>query len=384
MDTTNKTNINPSTNTPYVDYTGQPQTMPNQPAQSITSDASTQTTPITPPTTTSTDALRSSLNKSGTDANTVPTGSFDQFAAGILPTTQPSEAPNAVDQYQQLRKSQGVQSLQDVITSQETQKATLLDQLQQFKNSDTGNAQVTADFAAGRLSVAQQNIQDKIDAINRLEAVNQTNLNTKTDYIKSIMDFTSQDYAATNDAYEKQFSRNLSLQSAFSTEQNTMVDNARATLTTMQNMMNSSGMSLKELTPAQQYGISQLELQAGMQPGTITSLMAAKPKANIVGTSTYKGQTTIVSRDPETGAMSTTVFGEIQETPSDKPLTPSDITKYQTDHPNAGITMGDTLASATQKIQNAGSATPASGPGIGSEINSTVGNIWSALISSPQ
>jgi hypothetical protein len=277
--------------------------------------SSPATTPITPPSTTSSSSVK-------VDATKPPPQTLEQYKASILPETPKPAAPNYVDQYQKLRQSQGITSLEDQVTADESQKADLLDALDKQKRQDVGSGEVTTGMAAGRLSVAAQNIQDKIDAINRREAISQANLTTKNNYISSVMSFTEKDYGAVNDAYNTAFNQALSAQNSFNTEQskkatqdNLVVDNARANLTAMNNVLaNSSPEQIQTYfnDPNNVNAIQQLELQAGIQPGTFQAFANAKPKANVVGTSTGydangKGITSIINQDSQ-GNLTTTII----------------------------------------------------------------------------
>ena len=271
--------------------------------------SSPATTPINPPATSSSAITQPDPTKPQPQT-------LEQYKASLAPATPAPTAPNYVDTYAKLRADQGITSLEDVVTDDEAQKADLLDQLDKFKRQDVGSGEETKGFATGRLSAAAQNVQDKIDAINRRETISQNNLTTKNNYISQIMEFSKQDYAAANDAYNNAFNQALSIQNSFNTEQsrqstadNLVVDNARANLTAMVSQINANGQSFSSLDKQTQAGITALEMQAGFKPGTYTAIMNAKPKADMVASgqgtnSTGQDFAWFITKDPATGETS--------------------------------------------------------------------------------
>lgn len=246
-------------------------------------------------------------DNTGTNFNITPTTSYNDYKTNIQPSIDKPVAPNYVDKYTQLRADQGIPALEDSIGQYDAQKAYLLANLDKFKRNELSGQPLG--FAQGRISTEQQGIQDQLDFIDRQENLAIDKLNTKTKFIENIMNLTKDDYSTATDNYNTQFNQNMQIQSSLSTEKNQARDDARATLTTINNMVSNSGKSYDELDPVMKANINSLELQSGMPVGTFATFAASKPKANIISTTTGTDANgndfvSFISKDPTTGEMS--------------------------------------------------------------------------------
>jgi hypothetical protein len=70
----------------------------------------------------------------------------------------------------------------------------------------------------------------------------------------------------------------------FSTKQDKAVDDARATLTTFNNILSTSGMSYDDMSASMKAQINVQEMQAKMPIGTMELYARSKPKSDIVST----------------------------------------------------------------------------------------------------
>jgi hypothetical protein len=192
------------------------------------------------------------------------------------------DAPQVADIYTEQRQKLGISALEDEINGYDAQKAELLAEMDNFKRQE--NVGQSASFAAGRVSAGAQNVQDKIDALERSQSIAINKLNTKNTFLENLIKFTQSDYATANSNYQFEFNKNLQLQQMFSTKQDKAVDDARATLTTFNNILSSSGMSYDDMSASMKAQISVQEMQAGMPIGTMELYARSKPKSDIVST----------------------------------------------------------------------------------------------------
>lgn len=192
------------------------------------------------------------------------------------------EAPKIADMYTEQRKQLGIAALEDEIAGYDAQKAELLAEMDKFRRQESVGQ--SASFAAGRISAGAQNIQDKVDALERSQNIAINKLNTKNSFLENVIKFTQEDYSKANSNYQFEFNKNLQLQQQFSTQQDKAVDDARATLTTFNNILSNSGMSYDDMSPTMKAQINQQEIQAKMPVGTMELYARSKPKADIVST----------------------------------------------------------------------------------------------------
>lgn len=285
----------------------------------IASDKSTATTSTdkdnkaTPPPTSA------AVSSTGSDAKTPAAGnpaataaptSFQDFKNKIEPAGGEPDKPNYVDTYAKLRADQGIDTLEDNINHLQAQKDEWQSQLSTFRAADEKGATSGSVFNA-RMSEEERNVQERVDAIDREINLAQNTLKTKTDFISAVMSWTEKDYAAAKDQYENDLTKNIQIQNAVDTQADKIQTSARANLTTINNMISSSGKSWADVDPVLKNQVAQLELQAGFPAGTFEAFARSKPKANVVSTSVEHDAQgnefiAVVNQDPSTGALSVT------------------------------------------------------------------------------
>lgn len=232
---------------------------------------------------------------------------YEDYKAKFEPKITKPETPKYEDKYVKLRAEQGIEALEDTINKYDEEAALLEENLRKFKQKEMSGQALG--FAQGRISVEQQGIQDQLDFIARQQNAAINKLNTKNKFIETLMNFSQKDYETANDEYQYEFNKNLQMQQMYSTEKNQIRDDARATLTTISNMVANSGKSYNELDEDMKNKVNVLELQAGYPVGTFSKYAVAKPKANIISTSQETDANgnnfvSFISKDPVTGVLS--------------------------------------------------------------------------------
>jgi hypothetical protein len=208
---------------------------------------------------------------------------YDEFRDEISQySPKAPETPQVADIYTEQRQKLGISALEDEINGYDAQKAELLAEMDNFKRQE--NVGQSASFAAGRVSAGAQNVQDKIDALERSQSIAINKLNTKNTFLENLIKFTQSDYATANSNYQFEFNKNLQLQQMFSNKQDKAVDDARATLTTFNNILSTSGMSYDDMSASMKAQINVQEMQAKMPIGTMELYARSKPKSDIVST----------------------------------------------------------------------------------------------------
>jgi hypothetical protein len=142
---------------------------------------------------------------------------------------------------------------------------------------------------SGRVSEAQQQENEKLMAVNNSIKTVTDQLTVKYNTIESMMKYTGQDYANSVDAYNTQFTQNMSVMNMVKgmvdeqkSDEEKVADNARANLQIIYNNMPADGIVDK----AQKANITKLELQAGLPAGFYENVTSANPKADVLSTTT--------------------------------------------------------------------------------------------------
>lgn len=233
--------------------------------------------------------------------------------AGLLPTTSAPTPPDLAKTYQDLLNAKGVDALSASITDLKAQADALVAQTRTNVSAEKGKP-VAQNIVEGRVSVQKTAAQEQLDFINRQLSVKQDELTSALGNIKTIMDFTQQDYSNASDAYNKSFDQAIStinlihgIQQDQKTDAQRAQDNARANAQILYNSIREGGLDLNSLPPDTQAQLNKLEVQSGLPVGFFQSIRI-DPKANIVSTSTNNGVTQVLMRNPD-GSISVKNYG---------------------------------------------------------------------------
>ena len=175
---------------------------------------------------------------------------------------------------------------------------------------------VPMNVISGRISEEEAQDNARLAEINNSIQTVSSQLQIKYNVIDSIMKYTGTDYANSVDAYDKQFTQNVSVMNMVKgmvdtekTNEEKESDNARANLQIIYNNLTSGGVDPNTLDPTQKANITKLELQAGLPQGFYTNVVNKDPKADILSTTTREDGTKkyadVITRDPTTGKITT-------------------------------------------------------------------------------
>jgi hypothetical protein len=206
-----------------------------------------------------------------------------------------------------LRSSKGVSDLEDSLNDLQTQARDIQAISRARTTAERGKA-VPMNVISGRVSEAEQQENERLQVVNDSIKTISAQLDTKYKMIDSIMQYTGTDYANAVDAYDKQFSQNLSLLTMArgiaedeKTKEEQTADNARANLQIIYNNLSSGGVDPTSIDDGQKANITKLELQAGLPIGFYANVVNKNPKADILSTTTRedngKKYSDIVLRD---------------------------------------------------------------------------------------
>lgn len=190
------------------------------------------------------------------------------------------------DTYKQLRSDAGVVDLETSLTDLQAQARDIQANSIARTNAEKGKA-VPMNVISGRVSEAQQQENEKLLAVNNSIKTVTDQLTVKYNTIESMMKYTGQDYANSVDAYNTQFTQNMSVMNMVKgmvdeqkSDEEKVADSARANLQIIYNNMPADGIVDK----AQKANITKLELQAGLPAGFYENITSKDPNADILST----------------------------------------------------------------------------------------------------
>lgn len=234
-------------------------------------------------------------------------------SSGLLPTTTAPVAPNLLDSYNQLRDQQGLPALEAHINDLKTQEEALIAQTRVNVSAERGKP-VAQNIIEGRVSEQQRNAQEQLDFVTRQKNSAIDTYNSALNTVKTIMDFTQKDYDNALQSYTTQFNQAITtinlvqgIQQDQKNDAQKFQDNARANAQIYVNALKEGNINLASLPPEQQIQLNKLEVQSGLPVGFFASIKA-DPKANIISTNSYQGQTQVLMKNPD-GSISVQTYG---------------------------------------------------------------------------
>lgn len=217
------------------------------------------------------------------------------------------------DKYKQLRADSGLVELESSLNSLQAQARDIEAQKQARINSEKGKP-VAMNVISGRVSEVEQQENERLTVINNSIQTATAQLKTKLDAVDTIMKYTAMDYDNAVQNYDKQFSQNVQVMNLVKgimddekSDEERVVDNARANAQIMINTMNANGTTYKNLTPDQQVNLTKLGVQSGLGANFFSDVMNVSAGKEILTTITNddKTKTTIMYKDGTTKVIPT-------------------------------------------------------------------------------
>lgn len=223
-------------------------------------------------------------------------------------------APNLTQTYNDLRTSYGVNDLEGSLSELQKQARDIQAASKARTDAELGKP-VALNVIAGRVTEEERQDNERLAAVNSSIQTVTSQLQTKYNVIDNVMKYTGLDYSNAADAYDKQFSQNISMfnaakgiQDSQQTAADREQDNARANAQIIYNSIQTGGLKLEEIDPTQKTAITKLELQSGLPAGFYENLQSKNPKADIVTSTTRETNGSkyvdVIMRNPD-GSLST-------------------------------------------------------------------------------
>lgn len=306
--------------------------------------------------------------------------------------------PELSKTYQQLYTKYNIDDAENLINQLDETEASLSANLRKIQAGLIGET-VSTDVIEGRVSTAERNMMERIDAVSRQKKALTNQVTVANNLISSIMGYQQMDYNNASDAYNKQFNNNIQTLNQLRGLNQDQLDQqqldkttAEANLQILYNMAASGQINVDDLPDSQKKLWSKLEAQAGLPAGTYENILNQNVGQEMVGSGTQRVDAEgnvymdFIMRDKETGAITTVTqplgadyqsYLGLRKAEADiaytqasaagrsgggggrggsgggasgKLLSIDDITLLNAKYPTAGITYGDTQASAIAKI----------------------------------
>lgn len=201
-------------------------------------------------------------------------------------------APNLSQTYNDLRTTYGVNDLETSLSDLQKQARDIQAASKARTDAELGKP-VALNVIAGRVTEEERQDNERLSAVNSSIQTVTSQLQTKYNVIDNVMKYTGLDYSNAADAYDKQFSQNISMfnaakgiQDSQQTAADREQDNARANAQIIYNSIQTGGLKLDQIDPTQKTAITKLELQSGLPAGFYENLQSKNPKADIVTSTT--------------------------------------------------------------------------------------------------
>jgi len=198
--------------------------------------------------------------------------------------------PTFVDDFEALRSEQGVAGIESQLNTLNAQIRDLDASMRQGMYDVEGELKPMQLIGEEQRELQRQGYE-QIDALNRRKQTLVDELNTKNTLITNIMNLKGMDYDAASQAYQQEFSNNISMLNILENRvtradqvANQKQDDARANLNTIVNMIKDSGKIWSDMDTAMKTEVVKLEMQGGLPVGTFESFMNTKPDAKLLGT----------------------------------------------------------------------------------------------------
>ncbi len=226
----------------------------------------------------------SSLEDPRVRTSSLYTDAFAQIREGL--TQGIGARPEPIDRagtYQALREEQGISVLEEELTALQSDARAIKSAMRARIAAERAKP-VAMNVIEGRISEAEQQEQQRLDAINDEISLLTNQLTLRYNVVDTIMKYTGEDYRDAVDSYDSQFSQNISLMNAvrgivgdIKSDQDRVQDNARANLQIIYNNLSSGGASLDDLDETTELNIIKLELEAGLPIGFYKNIFKEHP-----------------------------------------------------------------------------------------------------------
>lgn len=200
------------------------------------------------------------------------------------------KAPDLIATYNDLVVSNSLPKLEEDLTNA-TNAVKELDDAYNAGVHSQDNRLAPMQIIEGKQNLLRQQYLEQRATLVRTQEAAAQRVTSVRNSIATIMELTDKNYDNAATAFNNAWTRNMSQQTFLANRADAAADraekdtdNARATLTTLTNIIKESGKAWKDVSATMKAQIQKLELQAGLPSGSMETFLKSKPKANLLAT----------------------------------------------------------------------------------------------------
>lgn len=188
--------------------------------------------------------------------------------------------PNFENLYESLRTSQGVADLETQLNTAKQEQTKLQNDLLTAQHGEEGMGR-PLEIVTGRKSKLAEQTNERLNTLTGVINSITDQLNTKNNYISTVMSLTQQDYQTASQQYNDNFSRNYQLFSALQTQQEKELTVANTQVKTLIDLHKDYPTAFQNPTQSDLANWNNLEMKAGLPQGFIQGIISITPKTDI-------------------------------------------------------------------------------------------------------
>lgn len=217
-----------------------------------------------------------------------------------LSDTEAPEAPSFTDRYFELREDQGLNDLEQRLSSLDNEEKTLQAQKRKSIGAETGKP-VALNVIQGRVTEQERNFNERLDTIQREKDYLANQIQTRNSLIETVMDLEDTDYQNAKSTYETKFNQALDIIKTTNTVNNAVQDNARANASVIVDLMSERGLVYSQLTPKTQTQLTKLSLEAGFGSGLFAEVLNRSQAVKHISITKSKdgSQASVIYQNPD-------------------------------------------------------------------------------------
>lgn len=233
--------------------------------------------------------------KEGAPTRTVAdkyTDAYTSLADIFMKDGSKPEAFSMADTYTKLRKDMNLDDLEGQVNDLQSEQDLLTEQ-QRIRSAAERDKPVAMGVIEGRIGEEERQTMERMNSLTLQKDAAVRQLQSANATIENMMQFTKMDYDTARNSYNDQFSQQMQLfgltkslvDSGDQAEQEKK-DAARANLNIIYGSIKDGGTDTATMTPAMQYEVQKMELEAGLPTGFYKNIQNANPEGKILSTTT--------------------------------------------------------------------------------------------------
>ncbi len=232
---------------------------------------------------------------------------IEEIKALIEPQLGKPATLRSVEEFDRLRKEQGVVNDEGELSAIQNEALQLRQAFRQFE-SQQGRG-VTEAGRIGAITEEERNLSFRMESLAIREQGILARLNSKNAYISNVLQLKQQDYNTIRGEYEFEYNKNVKAIDLYNNQLDDQKKDALTGFTTIANLFKDKNIDLNSIDSKLKTQIDSLALQAGLPTGLFEAFASAHPDQKILAPITVKNASGgedvyFFTQDPKTGQPS--------------------------------------------------------------------------------